>query len=155
MGVLPERDYLKIFKIDWRLCFFSAYVWVQVVLISGFIVLPWYYFVLPLAVFISTVLYFKTPTNVRYISRFNRETLFAQGLWLGLVWFAGIFLMDFLEFVNFDLQNFYVYLLDIRNFLKFPMVILIPVIYSLVLEQQLKNKSKLIIDQDVGVGASI
>lgn len=154
MTVLPARD-LEIFKIDWRLCFFSAFVWLQVVLISGFVVLPWYYFVLPLAVFVTTVFYFKTPTNERYICRFNRETLFAQGLWLGFVWCVAIFMMDFVEFINFDLQNFYVYLADVRNFLKFPLVILVPVIYSLVLEQQLKKKSKFTIKQDLGLGTSI
>jgi hypothetical protein len=155
MGILPERDYFKIFKLDWRLSFYCAFVWLQVVLISGFIVLPWYFFALPLAVFITTVIYFRIPNNELYKSRFNRETLFAQGLWLGFAWFFAILIMDFVEFVNFDLQNFYVYLLDSRNFLKFPVVILIPVIYSLVLEQQLKNKSKFAIEQDLGVGASI
>jgi len=155
MGVLPERGYFNIFKVDWRLCFFSAFVWLQVVLISGFVVLPFYYFVLPLAVFISTVVYFRTPQSELYTSRFNRETLFAQGLWLGFAWFVGILVMDFVEFINFDLQSFYVYLTDTRNFLKFPVVILIPVIYSLVLEQQLKMKSKFTLEQDLGVNPSI
>lgn len=150
MGVLPERDNLKIFRVDWRLCFFSAFVWLQVVLISGFIVLPWYYFALPLAVFITTVIYFRTPQSDLYKSRFNRETLFAQGLWLGFAWFVGVFVMDFVEFINFDFQNFYVYLMDTRNFLKFPVVILIPVIYSLVLEQQLKQTS---LQQEIEVSA--
>ena len=140
MRVLPERDYFKIFKGDWCLSFYCAFVWLQVVLISGFVVLPWYFFVLPPAVFFTTVLYFRTPKSELYKSRFNRETLFAQGIWLGLAWFVGILLMDFVEFVNFDLQNFYVYLQDSRNFLKFPVVILIPVIYSLVLEQQMMKK---------------
>lgn len=155
MGMLTARGKSKIFVIDWRLLWYSTLVWLLVVLSSGFVAIPWYFFVLPVEVIIATVLYFKTPVNEKYKKRFNHETLFAQGLWVGTVWFLGILFLDFVEFINFDIQNFYVYLMDSRNFLKFPMVILVPVIYSLILEQQLNKKSRLVIEQDMSIGATV
>ena len=154
MGILSVRRNSKIFVIDWRLLWYSALIWLLVVLSSGFVVIPWYFFVLPLAVLVTTVLYFKTPDNEKYRRMFNRETLFAQGLWVGTIWFSGILLLDFIEFISFDMQNFYVYLMDSRNFLKFPVVILVPVIYGLLLEQTKKGKKKFLLPEDIEVGVS-
>lgn len=120
-------------KIDWRAGFYSAFIWLLAVLVGGLVVLPWFYLALPVVVAVTTLVYFRLPLT-SYKQKFHSSTFFAQGLWLGTLWAVVIFSLDFVEFVNFDPTNFFVYLTDSRNYLKFPVVILIPVIYGLILD---------------------
>ncbi|MBI3341986.1 hypothetical protein HY024_02590 [Candidatus Curtissbacteria bacterium] len=107
----------KAFKVNWRFCWYSALVWLFVVLVESFIVLPWYYLVLPLAILIPTVMFFRFPKK-EIASYAEPGKLFAVGLWLGGTWCLSIFILDFVEFIGFDFDNMFVYFQDSRNFLK-------------------------------------
>lgn len=135
-----QKSHSNLLQLNWRLCWYSVLIWLLVVAVAGFVVLPWFYAVLPLAVLLTTTLYFRFPQKNTAANKFDQGSIFAHGLWLGFIWALSIFFLDFIEFVGFDFGNFYIYSVDARNFLKYPLVILIPVIHSLVLENTQKKK---------------
>lgn len=129
------------FRFNWRLCWYSALVWLSAVLTAGFVALPWFYLIFPFVILIPTVLYFRFPK--KDINDYTAPgKIFAVGLWVGASWCFSILLLDFVEFVGFDLGNLYIYFLDSRNFLKFPLIILTPIVYSLLLEDSRHSRFK-------------
>lgn len=111
------------FKVNWRDTWYSVVVWLLAILVGGFVVLPLYYLVLPLVVFWTTTIYFN---------RGNKSL--RVGLLCSLFWFFTVAALDFLEIVGPYYSNAALYFSDARNFLKYPLILLIPVIYSLILE---------------------
>lgn len=65
-----------------------------------------------------------------------KGAVFAQGLSAGFFWFFAIFTFDFIQFVGLDFSGAAVYFLDSRNFIKYPIAILIPAIYALIVENR-------------------
>lgn len=137
MAIVSE----KVSRFDWRLCWYSVLVWLLAVIVGSIVTLPWFYLVFPLVILFPTVLYFRLPKKYS-IYYFKPGEIFALGLWLGILWCTSVFILDFIEFIGFDLDNIFVYFLDTRNFLKFPLIILIPIIYSLILEDSHRKKHK-------------
>lgn len=115
-----------------RAAWYSFLIWLTSFLVSGFFVLPWYYLVLPIAVYIISSQY------LRGLCR--KQEIFSHGLLVGFIWFLAVLFLDIVQIVGFDLSALYLNATDPRNFLKFPIVILIPVIYSLVLENSLNHR---------------
>ena len=113
----------KKFRIDWRVIWYSVIVWLSAVIVGGFVVLPWFYLALPLVVIWLTMVYFK-----------KTDKSLAVGLWVSLVWFLTVVVLDFLEIIGPYYMNASVYFADFRNWLKYPLILLTPVIYSLILE---------------------
>lgn len=134
----------EVSRFDWRLCWYSVLVWLLAVIVGGIVTLPWFYLVFPLVLLIPTVLYFRFPKKYS-IYYLQPGKIFALGLWLGILWCSSVFILDFIEFIGFDLDNVYVYFLDSRNFLKYPLIILIPIIYSLLLEDSQRKRHKNIV----------
>ncbi|MBI3283011.1 hypothetical protein HYZ70_02945 [Candidatus Curtissbacteria bacterium] len=118
-------------KITWRDTWYSVVVWLSAIVVGGFVILPWYYLVLPLAVFWTTVIYFG-----------RSERTLAVGLFCSLFWFFAAAVLDFLEIIGPYYANAAFYFSDSRNWLKYPLILLIPVIYSLVLETRDSKKKK-------------
>lgn len=115
--------------ITWRDVWYSIVVWLAAIAVGGFIALPWYYLFLPLTVFWTTIVYFG-----------KSEITLKVGLWCSLLWFFAAVFLDFLEIVGPYYSNAQLYFSDPRNWLKYPLILLIPVIYSLILETRRYTK---------------
>lgn len=135
-------NYQNIFKLNWRIAWYGVFVWVVSLMLSGIVMLPWFYVVFPIAIFGVTALFFRKILRPNLSLRKARIVFFAQGLSVGLLWFASIFILDFLQLVGFDFANAAVYLLDPRNFMKYPIVILVPAIYGLLIENKSKHQKQ-------------
>jgi hypothetical protein len=122
---------INFIKIDWRVTWYSVCLWFLVVIISGFVILPWFYLVLPIAIFWLTIFYFK-----------NGKTDLKTGLWVSLFWFLVVGILDFLEIVGPYYSQVSLYFSDFRHLLKYPLILLTPVIYSLVLENVNLKRSR-------------
>ena len=119
-------------KIDWRVVWYSVMLWLSAIVVGGFVVLPWFYLALPLVVIWLTRVYFKkTDKSLR------------MGLWVSLVWFLVVAVLDMVEIIGPYYMNATIYFADSRNWLKYPLILLVPVIYSLLVENsKTKNNFK-------------
>ena len=112
-------------NLNWRDTWYSVILWILAIIIGGFVVLPWYYIALPLVVFWTTIIYFhKSDKSLR------------MGLWCALFWFFVICTLDLLEILGPYYKNASFYFSDSRNWLKFPLILLIPIIYTLISESR-------------------
>lgn len=109
--------------LDWRVTWYSVVLWLAAIVVSGFVVLPWFYLAMPLVVIWLTTIYFK-----------KTDKSLAMGLWVAVVWFVIVAALDFLEIIGPYYMNAAAYFSDFRNFAKYPLILLTPVIYSLLLE---------------------
>lgn len=91
---------------------------------------PWSYIVLPLVVLGITVVYFNQGTKT-----------FGMGLAVSLFWFFVGIILDLVEIVGPYNVNLGHYFVDGRNWLKYPLILLIPVIYTLILEPERSKKT--------------
>lgn len=110
-------------KIDWRLIWYSVVLWLAAIVVGGLVILPWFYLAMPLVVVWLTTIYFK-----------KTDKSLAMGLWVSVVWFLIVAALDFLEIIGPYYMNAAAYFSDFRNFAKYPLILLVPVIYSLLLE---------------------
>ena len=117
-----KSTYTKI-KINWRAMWYSVLVWLLAVVVSSLVILPWYYLVLPFAVFWTTVIYFRSG-----------DKSFERGLWIALFWFAIVAGLDILEIIGPYYRDVTLYFSDFRNWIKYVLILLIPAIYGLVQE---------------------
>ena len=114
----------------WRTVWYCVLIWLLSFLMSGFVVLPWYYLVLPIAVFWTTVFYFKK----------TQRTL-QNGLLVSLFWFFVILGLNFLEIIGPYYSDLEYYFSDFRNWLLYPLILLIPFILGIIWENSnLKNR---------------
>lgn len=120
--------------ISWRDTWYSVVIWLLAIFVGGFVVLPWYYLVLPLVVFWTTIIYFG-----------KSEKTLKVGLWCSLVWFFAVAALDFLEIIGPYYSNASLYFSDSRNLLKYPLILLTPVIYSMVLESKKCTPPKIVV----------
>lgn len=116
---------------NWRTVWYCVLIWLISFLISGFVVLPWYYLVLPIAVFWTTVFYFK-----------NTQRTLQNGLLVSLFWFFVLLGLNLLEIIGPYYSDLEYYFSDFRNWLLYPLILLIPVIYSIVWENSNLKKTK-------------
>lgn len=116
-------------KVDWRLSWYSVMIWLLAVVVTGLVILPWFYLALPIVLLATTIVYFK-----------KTDKTLAMGIWVSLIWFLVVATLDFLEIVGPNFGNLTIYFSDFRNWLKFPLILLIPVIYSMVLENENAQK---------------
>ncbi len=129
-------NYYSILKFNWRISWYAVFVWLLSFVISGVVILPWFYVVFPLAILLVSYLYFGKQNDSKKRSSMFRRAVFAQGLSTGFFWFLAILVFDFIQFVGLDLSGAGVYFLDSRNFIKYPIVILIPTILALILKNR-------------------
>ena len=54
----------------------------------------------------------------------------------GFFWFLAVLVLDIVGLVSFNDASFSVFFLDPRNFVKYPVVILTPLIYGLIRESK-------------------
>jgi len=121
-------------KIDFRIVWYSSLLWLVSTLIGGLVVLPWFYIFLAVFVFIMTVITFSKIRVPKSLYRRRQDKNLIKGLWIGLFWSAAILVLDFSEFNGFSVSTWRVYFSDSRSWFKYPLFILIPIIYALILE---------------------
>lgn len=117
-------------NLDWKILWYSLFLWVLTIALSGIIILPWFYPVLAIIVLIVTIIFFRVDKRIWIIE----GKIFSKGLQAAFFWPVVIFSLDFVEFVGMDLANAFIYFSDPRSWFKFPLIILMPIIYSIILE---------------------
>jgi hypothetical protein len=118
--------------LSWRITWYSVLIWIVAIVIGGFVIMPWFYLVLPLCVLVITTIYFK-----------KGDKTLKQGLWVAMMWFFVGVALDIFEIVGPYYMNAELYFSDARNWLKYPLILLIPFIYSIILEgARFKKTSK-------------
>ena len=117
-----------------RIVWYSVLIWITAFLVGSFIFLPWFYVVLPLSILLLTVYYFDTKDATGNAIGF--------GLLVASAWLFTIVLFTLLEIIGFYYFDFAYYFSDIRNWLLYPLVLLIPVVYGIILENSWNKKSK-------------
>lgn len=120
--------------LNWRIIWYSALIWVTAFLASSFIFLPWFYVVLPLLILLLTVYYFDTKEI--------KGSVLGFGLAVAIAWFFTVTIFSLLEIVGFYYFDFGYYFSDLRNWFLYPLVLLIPVVYGIILENIERKKSK-------------
>lgn len=128
-----HKNITKGISINWRAVWYSVLVWVIAVVISSVVILPWYYLVLPIVVFWTTVVYFR-----------GGERTFKRGLWIALFWFAIVAVLDVLEIIGPYYKNAVFYFSDFRIWLKYVLILLIPVVYGLIGEGRKVKKPRVV-----------
>lgn len=126
--------------LNWRIAWYSVVVWVLVFLLGGLVILPWFYLTLPLAILWVTIFYFRRAEIMKLLAakkvRKGRDRVFALGLGVSVVWFLVVILLSVLEVAGFYYFNFGLYFSDPRNWLAFPLILLVPVVYGIILENR-------------------
>lgn len=126
--------------LSWRIAWYSVLVWVLVFLLGGLVILPWFYLTLPLVILWVTILYFRRTEIIKLLAakkiRKGHDRVFALGLGVSVVWFLVVILLSILEIAGFYYFNFGLYFSDPRNWLAFPLILLMPVVYGIVLENR-------------------
>lgn len=134
------------FKLSWRITWYSVVIWVLAFFVASFVTIPWFYVVLPLVVVLTTVYYFKIIDpfkNKRGRRKFSdRDRIFVFGLAVSLFWFLIITILNIFQIAGFYYFNFLFYFSDFRNWFLYALILLIPVIYSLILEYQTQRGRK-------------
>lgn len=118
-----------IFRFNWRMTWYSVLIWLLAIVVGGFVILPWFYLVLPFVVFWLTIIYFR-----------KEEKSLKMGLLISLFWFSTILILDILELAGPYYANLGLYFSDSRNWLKYSLILLLPVIYCLILENRKVKK---------------
>ncbi len=114
---------------------YCALIWILTFLVSGVVLLPWFYIILPLVVLLATV-YYLDNKNV------PGENLLAVGIGVSIAWFFVLILINFFEVAKFYYFDLVFYFSDSRNWLLYPVVLLVPVVYSIILDNGRVRRSK-------------
>lgn len=131
---LSPFDFKKVLSVNWRLTWYGVLVWMVAFLAGGFVILPWFYFAFPGLILLITIIYFRSYKLKRLNLKRPIQIQFAQGLFAGFFWFCAVFLLDLFQLFSFSDFSLSVFFLDPRNFIKYPVIILIPAIYGLIVE---------------------
>ena len=110
-------------KLNWRIVWYSVLIWILGIILGGFVLLPWFYLVLPITIYWLTAFYLK-----------KGKTTLKVGLGVSLFWFFVVLILDSLEIVGPYYMNASLYFSDFRNWLKYPLILIIPPVYSLIAE---------------------
>ncbi len=121
-------------RIDFRILWYAVLLWVLAIFVGGFVILPWFYLIFTILVFWLTITFFRREHFFKKISRRRQGKILIRGLSISIFWSVTVLVLDLLAFVDFNFQNLVVYFSDARNWFKYPLIIMAPIIYSLVLE---------------------
>lgn len=131
------------FKLNLRIIWYSVFIWILAFFVASFVMIPWFYLVLPASIFLTTVYYFKIIDpfrNRRGRRKFSdRDRIFIYGLAASLLWFLVITILNILQIAGLYYFNFLFYFSDFRNWFLYALILLVPVIYSLILEYLTKK----------------
>lgn len=114
-----------------RILWYSVLVWVFSYIVALIVTIPWFYLVLPIIIYSTTIYYFK-----------KTEITLAAGLRAAIFWFMTIASINLLEIFGPYYADFRLYFSDLRNWFLYPLILLIPVIYTIVSENRRFLKRK-------------
>lgn len=130
--------------LNFRGLWYSVLTSLLAFLIGNIVALPWYFLILPLVIVLVTVFYFDRTDQVKLLLskkiRKNNDIIFALGLSVSVLWFLMLVLVSILSIAGFYYFDFLFYLSDPRIWVLYPMVLLVPVVYSLLLQNNLSRK---------------
>ena len=112
-----------------RILWYSILVWVFSYIVALIVTIPWFYLVLPFIVFSTTIYFFK-----------KTEKSLGAGLKASIFWFFTIVSINLLEIFGPYYADFGLYFSDLRNWFLYPLILLVPVIYSTVAENRRFSK---------------
>ena len=116
---------------NWRAVWYCVLIWILTFVADAVFIYPWFYIVLPLIVFGTTFYFFRRV-----------EKTLLNGLRLAVFWFTVLSVLDALKVFGPYYSNFGFYFSDFRNWLLFPLILLIPTIYSMFLENKVHATPK-------------
>jgi len=114
-----------------RILWYSVLVWVFSYIVAMIVTIPWFYLVLPFIVYSTTIYYFK-----------KTEATLAAGLKAAIFWFITIASINLLEIFGPYYADFRLYFSDLRVWFLYPLILLIPVIYTIISENRRFLKRK-------------
>jgi len=130
----------------WRVVWYSVSIWLLGFLVSAVVLIPWFYPALAIVVVGATIFYFKVvdPLKVKRgrKPKIDADRIFAFGLAAAITWFFIMGILSVLQIAGFYYFNFVSYFSDFRNWYFYTLIILVPVIYSLVLENMRNNRGR-------------
>ncbi|OGD82815.1 hypothetical protein A3A54_01760 [Candidatus Curtissbacteria bacterium RIFCSPLOWO2_01_FULL_39_62] len=136
----------QITKLNWRTIWYSVLIWLLAFIVAGIVIIPWFYFVLPISIILITIYYFKIIDpfkNNRGRKRLReKDRIFIFGLAASLFWFLIITILNILQIAGFYYFDFFFYFSDFRNWYLYALILLVPVIYSLILEDAARGKRR-------------
>src|SRR3989344_5895653 len=125
-------------KVDIRSVWYSVLLWFIIFLVAGVVIIPWFYLVAAVVVSLTTFYYFKIfdPFAKKRGRRkkADRDNILIFALFSALVWFLILILLNLAELAHFYYFDFMFYFSDLRNWYLLVLVLLVPVVYGLVLE---------------------
>lgn len=124
-------------KINWRLVWYGAFLWIVSFVVSSVVIVPWLYVILPAPIIFATILYFRPLGK----SKKKNKDFLIFGLRLSVWWFLIFGFLDLLEIIGPYYLNFTFYYSDLRHWVKYPFVLLVPAIYGLILDNRNLKKS--------------
>lgn len=122
--------------LNFRVIWYSVLIWIFAFLVSGIVVIPWFYVVLPLVILLVTVYYFDTKELSIKRGKFKKDKVLVFGLAVSISWFFLVSVLSLFEIMGFYYFDFTFYFLDLRNWFLFPLVLLVPVVYGIVLDNK-------------------
>lgn len=132
-------------KLNWRITWYSVLIWLLAFIVAGLVIIPWFYLALAAVIFLTTFYYFKKIDDRQSFGSHNqklgRDKIFAFGLVASLFWFFILAFLNFLEIAGLYYFDFFLYFSDFRNWYLLALVLLIPVVYSLILENSTQSKN--------------
>lgn len=128
--VEPNFNRIKI-TFSWRAAWYCVLIWILTFISAAVLIFPWFYLFLPFLVFWTTVYYFR-----------REERSLLGGLRLSIFWFLVLVALDAISILGPYYSNAVFYFSDLKNWFLFPLVLLIPVIYSLLVENRGQGAKK-------------
>jgi len=114
-----------------RILWYSVLAWAFSYIVALIVTIPWFYLVLPFIVYSTTIYYFK-----------KTEITLAAGLKAAIFWFITVASINLLEIFGPYYADFSLYFSDLRNWFLYPLILLVPVIYTIVSENRRFLKRK-------------
>jgi len=121
---------------NFRAVWYAVIVWIFSFFASGVVIAPWFYVVMPLLVLMFTVHYFDGGN----IKKSTSDELVHYGLGVAIFWFLFAALFSFIEIVGFYYFDLAFYFSDFKNIYLFPLLLLVPVLYAIVLSNKKPKK---------------
>lgn len=129
-------------SLSFRKVWYAVILWIIAFLASGLVISPWFYIVMPLLVLLVTVYYFDWR-GLRLNNKRDRDEIVRYGFAGAIFWFVTICILSLLELAGFYYFDFEFYFSDFKNVFLFPVVLLVPAVYGIVLSnKELKRYKK-------------
>lgn len=129
-------------KISWRIVWYSVVIWIVTWILGNIVVLPWFYLVTPFAIFLMTFIFFKHDVLIILERRKSKDNILLLGLAVSIAWFFLLLGFTSLEVAGPYYSNILFYFSDFRNWLMYPLVLLVPFVYCLVIDNRMHSRRR-------------